>query len=244
MKRTLKIGLTALAAVSAIAAVGVAALGRHQSQLLRGAGVEKSITLDNDTLKTVALEDWEHTAGKADKKFTIPLANDCFILGAIIFNDCGLQSTGSSLGDPFGIDNSGSEDANAYNFNVLFSFEGNVGMKATFDVTSNSNNSSEEYCVQLKYANLDGADFYNNLKTISYNNLVKIPSSGGFYDNGSYKNTHKAVNMLSLTDSIEYSASGFNLMGFQFTYYESKFIQAGHKLSCMFKELKFTYTCN
>ena len=52
------------------------------------------------------------------------------------------------------------------------------------------------------------------------------------------------VNMLSITDSLEYSAAGFNVIGFQFTYYESKFIQAGHKLSCMFKELKFTYTCN
>lgn len=251
MARIIKIGLAALAVTVGALAVSVATNGInevHAATVTETDGV-KTATITSADLTQVKLENYEFDKGIYDKKFRIPLDNGAYIDGAVIFNDCGHQFVGSTLGDAFGIDNTYDEaPKNAYNFNILFSFEHvtSIGVDLRANVIGNSTNTEEKGLTWLKYASIEG-EFYEVLRDrVTYANLVNNPRDGNFYSKASYD-----VHALPMSTDKEAEANvscistGFNIAAFQFTYFDwEHYVTPGFTISAFINSLSFTYRCN
>lgn len=248
MKLGTKIGLTAFAVCATAGNIALAAYGTARADLLRGSEEPKVLSLDNAALKEVTLEDFNLGQSSPDKKFRIEIDENRYILGAFIFNDCGRQSVGPTLGDAFTIDNTDSTDPNAYNFNILFSFEKSVGLDFTFDVESNSSDGTENVEYQMKYAAIGTSNFYTKLDETSYYALVTYPSDGAaannFYDRGAYVNGSFVMDASKKSGGRSIDHENKNVVALQFKYHGNAFIKAGHKLDFTLTKLEFTYTCN
>lgn len=177
----------ALLLFSGVAALSVVAVALSTNSTLNFNDVRATsspVNLNSAALKTIALEDIDlkGVEGEYDKKFRIPLADNKYIDGAIVFQDCGSQFTGATLGDAFGIDNTASSTANAYNFQILFSLDNTSSISVDMTENASTGDGSVYTLFQLKYGNFGGADFYDNIK----NNYDKVTctqsSSGNYYD--------------------------------------------------------------
>ena len=141
----MKINNKLLLTVGAILMVGVTAgvIGTSYSSniasklLSANANGSKETTVTNVKLKDVTFETLDivdnrnnGTEVKHDKKFRIPLGGGKYILGALVYHDCGHQfigdedETDATLGETLYMDNT-FQDAgkNAFNFHILFALD-------------------------------------------------------------------------------------------------------------------------
>ena len=253
MARIIKIGLAALAVTVGTLAVSVATNGInqvHAAEVPETAGV-KTATITSADLKNTPFEDYEIVEGKHDKKFRISLPDDKYINGCIVFRDCGHQFVGSTLGDAFGIDNTYSgAPKNAYNFNILFSFEHVTKITVDFRAIVSGSGGDEHSQLELKYASLSG-EFYQGLINLNnYNSLtLSTKMSGTFYNR---TKEHRLVDPFTpsqggLADSqtLNLPDTNYNIAAMQFTYSSSSnYVNPGNKISFILNSLSFNYTCN
>ena len=254
MKSALKIGLLAVSLVSVTSALVVAAKDNNGAVAVPGlADAEPSAVVTAEMLQATELVDWDlkgEGEGHYDKKFRLNLSNGRYIDGGLIFNDCGYQSVGSTLGDPFMIDNTDTK-ANAYNFNVLFSLESSVG--AIFNFTAETGDGQDaSISYQVKHAlpkpQYQSANFYQTLEsgTYSYHDLVSTPSESAFYSTADNSYNSKSAYFYDESKDLSIScySSGYTVVAFQFTYYSSVYIDPGESLTCTLTSISFFFDCN
>ena len=252
MQRKLK-ALLLSASVATTLTVGVIALaGAHKNEsttIFAGTG---SISLDSEALKGIALEDINLNPDKADdKKFRIPLGEGKYIDGAIVFQDCGLQYTGDTLGDFFGIDNSSSPSANAYNFQILFSLEHTSSFSFSVNEKASIGDSSIYTLFQVKYGAFGGDDFYNNIR-LNYGNVVETASnSKGCYNSTDFSTNYITMNSTDKNLSNYFDSSNYNVVGLQVKYGDMDghgpteyFVQPGQWIKFALTNLTIGYSCN
>lgn len=248
MARIIKIGLTAVALSVGTLAVVAGTKGMEAAKPITVSAAIKSVELTAERLKNVVLVNHVFQEGKTDKIFRIPLDNGAYIDGAILFNDCENQYTGSTLGDAFGLHNTDVKP-NAYNFNILFSFERISEMRVNADVTSYIVDPNNYECTKMmaKYAKIDG-NFYDALGTTSYSQLVGPAGSSSFYENGSqdFNTSTCTLDASKKEQGVSYQphTSPLNVAAFQFTYDDGNLIDNGNEITCTIKSLYFEYYCN
>ena len=254
MKSTLRIGMAAVSLVSVLAIFAASEKNNDEAVALpRLAAVQPEVTVTYETLQATPLVDWDlkgEGAGHYDKKFRLNLSNGRYIDGAIIFNDCGDQSVGPTLGDPMKLDNTGNTGANAYNFNVLFSLQSTVEATFYFDLHRGGENlSSTSACLQVKHAKLKGdyhsSDFYTILESTDYADLTKFAGQGYFYSDAEGTYSTRTPNFTTGDDGVLYcGASGYTIVAFQFTYDDDKLLPGKQWISCALEEIKFQFACD
>ena len=248
-----KIKALLLSASVAALTVGVIALaGTHKNELTTIFAGTNSISLDSEALKRIALEDIHLNPEKAvnDKKFRISLGEDKYIDGAIVFQDCNLQYTGSTLGDFFGIDNTGSESANAYNFQILFSLENTSSFSFSINEKASIGNSSIYTLFQIKYGVFGGEDFYNNIR-LNYDNVIKPASiSEDCYDSIKFSTNYVTMDSTDKNLNDYYDSSNFNVVGLQVKYGDKDdhdatdyYVQPGQWIKFALTNLTIGYSC-
>lgn len=219
----------------------------------------KSVTITKEQLNRTLLSDLEGghkdaNNAKRDQKFTIELDDGKFIYGAVIFNDCGHQFIGDTLGETFGIDNTSEVSGNAYNFNFLFSFDKAIGMTATVEVATKDDSLGDqaEICTKfIKSTVGENLGFYERFTSSGgyvYSEITKLPGQSDYYSTERYQ---YAANPCDLSESPKSTTldadtktdGTYNVAVFQFTYNGSNFINAGNKISCTLQSLTFTYSC-
>lgn len=198
-----------------------------------------------------------------DSKFSISLGGQRRIDGAIIYRDCGQQFVGDFLGDRFGIHNV-SINPQAYNFNILFSFEDNVqSLNVEYSVEmelDSGESSSEQFTAQLKCTQIY-TDFYSFLESKSkdgkYEELHRLAENTDSSPNFTYfrlSGYHYEINNTIQPGSdlknqrIELTYGPYNtknLVAVQFTYYlrTSNYIKPHKWLRFKLNQLEFTHTC-
>ena len=233
--------------------VGIAVSSNHFAIHPRNAGADvtpHSVNITNAMLSNTVLEDFDLGSAKGkDKRFRINLANEKYIDGALIFNDCSYQSCGDNLAAPMGINTAGCKVDNAYDFHVLFSFE-NV-QSASFSYTSSSQGYSGLIKSIVKIGNLEG-NFYDALfenatgENGDYGKNIKDASKpGSFYFVSNYSTPTYTVEGGS--GSVECSTNtSANVVAFQLTLYDWEFdlISPNQQLQFCLSQISFTYTCN
>ena len=244
--------LLLFASVGALTVGVIALTGTHKNEstaIFAGTG---SISLDSEALKGIALEDINLNPDKADdKKFRIPLGEGKYIDGAIVFQDCGLQYTGDTLGDFFGIDNSSSPSANAYNFQILFSLEHTSSFSFSINEKTSIGDSSIYTLFQVKYGVFGGDDFYNNIR-LNYDNVVKTASiSNGCYDSIDFSTNYVTMDSTDKNLSNYLDSSNYNVVGLQVKYGDKDghdateyFVQPGQWIKFALTNLTIGYSCN
>ena len=250
MSRIIRIGSVTLAVALAVLSVVLAGNGLGEGNafpFIEGRAIaNKTVTLTGEVLKSVALEDYVIKEGKTDKRFRIPLSNGAYIDGAILLNDCDYQYTGARLGDAFGLHNTDSEP-NAYNFNILLSFEHIVEMGIDVDVYSYNTLASEYSMAMVKFAHV-GDSFYNALESTDYSVLTGLPGSSAFYANGAKDYNYRTFPLEASHTQSEVvwqpESGNLNLAAFQFTYYNNNLIDNGNEITCTIRSLRFEYSCN
>lgn len=243
-----------LSASVAALTVGVIALtGSRKNELTTVFAGTDSISLDSEALKGIALEDINLNPAKAnDKKFRISLGDDKYIDGAIVFRDCGLQYTGDTLGDFFGIDNSSSGSANAYNFQILFSLENTSSFSFSINEKASIDDNSIYTLFHVKYGNFGGENFYDNIKN-NYDNVVETAStSNGYYDSTEFSTNY--VTMDSTDKSLNnyyFDRTNYSVVGLQVKYgvkdlhdATEYFVQPGQWIKFALTNLTIGYSCN
>ena len=220
-----------------MAAAGIAnAAGLNTD--VTGALPIKTATITAEKLAATPLSDLEIQSGKHDKKFTIALDDGKYIKGAVIFGDCGYQFTGSTLGDAFGINNTDTK-ANAYNFNILFSFE--YTQNATFNLSLESNQVGACFKCIVKYAECDGEDFYGALAKKNYSNIVGDPGNAMYY--GEYGYAYDTYGAEAVERSVNLPKEDTTLAVLQFTHRNGDYIAAGNYARCTIQSIVFNYSC-
>ena len=246
MGRIINIGLAAAVLSSSAFLILAGTKGIENKEPIAIASAYKSVTLTNEQLRSVPLVHHVFNGDKVDRTFRIPLGNEAYIDGAILFNDCSYQRVGSTLGDAFGIHNTDSEP-NAYNFNIFFSFEHISEMRVNATVTSYvvDENSYERSQMMAKYAAIN-TDLYSALSSTSYSQLVGPAGSSSFYMNGApdYNYTNCTLNAASKEQGVSCQphSSPLNLAAFQFTH-DNNFIDNGNEITCTIQSLYFEYYC-
>lgn len=253
MARIIKIGLAALAVIIGTLAVSVATNGInevHAATVTETDGV-KTVTITNADLLATKLEDFTIDPKQGlDKKFRIALPDGKYIDGAVIFNDCGHQFVGDSLGDPFGIAAPSAAGAYAYNFNILFSFEHvtSITVDLRASVTGEGENTGKEAIIWLKYASLKGEFYQGLIGHSNYAELVANSRESGIYSAAYYKFEQLALSVdeeSALNLSTGASGDDINIAAFQFTQSQWKYIATpGFTTSAFINSLTFTYYCD
>ena len=250
-------GISALSL--SVAAVAINASKAKPLTIVKS-GNSKSVTFTSSQLKNVALEDIDLGGSNGlDKKFRLPLENGNYIDGAIVFRDCGHQYTGSKLGDFFGIDNPISAEANAYNFQILFSFESTVSLKVDFTEVASSNDGSVKSYFQIKYVDKEYVDFYDFIED-NYSKITEVVNSfdASFYT-GYYQETilkldnesseHAGGGYSKTENDFHFSQSGATVAALQCTYasgepWNQYYVQKNSWIKFGLDSLSFEYNCN
>ena len=261
-----KIGLSILALSTVAVCASVTALDANNAEptVVGGDASSKTVTITNADLLKVSLSDLDgghHDANndKGDQKFIIPLDGGKCIHGAIIFNDCGHQFVGDTLGDAFGIDNTYSgAGQNACNFNFLFSFDKAIQMSTTLTIKTKETGVGDvaELCTKFIYSTVaSGTDFFKRFtkgepSVYDYDKIKKLPDNAWDYygtDAGQYAASPRNLSesSINVTTSADTGTDGtYNVAAFQFTYDDVNFIEIGNKISCTLESLTFKYSCN
>lgn len=261
VKKTIFTLLT-LSAFGAFATVATLHVNKADVAVTGTGSSTKSVTISKEQLNATVLSDLEggqdnDSNNKGDQKFTIELGDGKFIYGAVIFSDCGHQFIGDTLGDAFGIDNTYSgAGRNAYNFNLLFSFDKAIGMSATVDVTATNTGVKDvaELCLKfIKSTVGTGLGFYERFtaKTggYDYDKLTKLPGAAlDYYSTGTGQYAANPCDLSTSPKNPTITANTgtdgtYNVAVFQFIYNNDDFIEINNKISCTLQSLTFTYSC-
>ena len=229
----------------------------------------KSVTLtsthfNNTVLENFAVPDNRSASpvNRPDKKFKIELEGGNYILGAIIYHDCGYQYIGTStetnatLGDAFTLDNTDTK-SNAFNFHIAFALDNIESISYNYTVTLTAPgevSANNEYCSAVRtrqYSN-DGTDesFYNELTTRGYLGVVdnKVPTEieGKYVDY--YSHTEGSFGddvFVGIPDEKQYGYNSVNTNMVFIQFHDTgKLVQAGRKIAFTLDSITFNYHCN
>ena len=254
--------------VTATIGLLVAAYSQHGAQSIsKATTTNKSLTLDKTALSNVTFEQFDivdnrkgGTEIKHDKKFRIALENGKYILGAILYHDCGHQYIGTAsevnatLADAFTMNNVGTGGTNAFNFNIVFSLDNIDSLTYYYTATLKQGETypkdSCEFYSEIKakrYAS-DGKDasFYSALTTAGYDGLLQNHNDDRKYYNsvnGSFADNFKDNN--PITKWHQAQNLNANMVVIQFNSSGSKGLIEGDKIiSFAFDSITFNYHCN
>ena len=238
MKTLTKIGIVTASIACATLTLTAATMGNNAHSITGVSAGLKYMEITSEMLAATELRDIEIWSGKTDKAFTIELEGGKYVLGAVIFSDCAYQFCGETLGDAFGINNTDSK-ANAYNFNILFSFQDTSRAKFYVDVGSTA--VGNDYVCYSKFGDCDGANFYANLGAKTYNNVIGGPANA-YWDNA-YGKTETSFASTTSSITVDGMAAYCDVMAFQFTHRNSEYIPAGGSATFTLTGAEFWYDC-
>ncbi len=210
--------------------------------------VMRKYTLTNKDLQSVTLSNHDYgraqepTNNKPDQEFRIPLTEERFIDGGLIFTDCRFLIAADNLGGKFTLDNTQDpeEKSNSYNFNFLLSVKGVKEVSLTYTVTINQF-FSDEINVRDKVRN--GVDNYNNFYddiTSRYDALKSDNNS--FYNDIGYvstkKNYYDLLGQHTITVSSTFPRNITNL------HFLGDGIPTGIIVDYQIDEIKLEFDCN
>ena len=224
LKSVILLGLVTGAAGLAVAAYGLS--NGLTAKVTRADSY--SLTIDDKTAETIALEDCEIFTGKVDKKFTYQLGSGKYIEGWILHNYVEGQTVGSYLGSQ----NTSSGDYFDYNF--IFSVRGVTSVSFNPYYIANSHGSGFSGIGVLSNAEFTncGYDFakfvkqqgytYEQVRATSDTNIygyknLTIPSGLG-YAGGRPVSTHGAFSADLICCSFTGDTGGGNEIKISFDY--------------------------
>lgn len=201
----------------------------------------ETVVLDSNALKEIELVDVDLGKSKNDKKFKFDLGNERYIEGAVLFNNYNNHFVGNTLGDVFGVDNTNSESANPYNFNIIFSIERSDSLSVDLTETSLTGDSSESTLVQVKSGYIwGGPDFYDRLKNNYAQVTARDGQQGGWYSNSTSYNITMDETSKTATD-LNHSPVGFPALALGVT--DNSYIQPGNKLQFQLNRIEIKFHC-
>lgn len=245
------LAIIAIALTTAFFGRGIDSLSTKYS-----AKADNSVTIDSETLSKAIYEPFEvidnrydDPVTKPDKKFRIPLNDNQYILGAVIFNDCANQTIGNNLSRPMYMDNDlHGDQPNAFNFNIVFGFEHLTGVTLNYFFRIQDRNPSDfkPNCeLRFKNRHYEGnsdEDFYNDLTSAGYRDIL-YKNSGRYYSDTPYTNISYGLNAdyhLSFTPA----ATDCNMLVIQLTYTEAAdFLKVGQILMFQIESITFNFEC-
>ena len=241
---TLALGATALT----IATVCYSQKGINEESLIIATEEANTRTLTSADLATATFTNYRHstrsyTEGQYDKKFQIDLGEGKYIDGLLLFADCGHQSVGDNLSEPFVIDCSSEESNNAYNFNVLLSVKGikEVSFTGTYNANTNMWTGDQNVRTNICWAHAASwdslVDFANGK---DYSQLVNSPF-GGFanYDADSFS----AASFVNASGSMDHEKKSlgddYNVINLSF----NGCVGPHKRVEFAFNSIYLKYTC-
>ncbi|MBE6126867.1 MAG: hypothetical protein E7182_02720 [Erysipelotrichaceae bacterium] len=245
MERKTKFSIVAVALSCTALISCLAAVGLKRALPIDAGSTEKTLTLTSEDLKKIELKDYEIGTKGPDKKFSIVTGEKTYIDGAFIFTDCGHQSVGETLGDPFQIDNTyEGAVSNAYNFNILFSFQHVLSMSAEVTITV-KDVGVESSVIEVKFMRIND-EFYTTIEDPEvYDKIVNL---GGINDSpfDDWESVSFDLDDATTEASVdeEPAEENMNLAAFQFTYSDTNFVCVNNVITCTLTSLSFTYSCN
>ena len=273
-KKLIGLGITGTGVLSIALAVAITSrnglLNIHNA---KGTAEPKSLTLSNTDLKNVTLADFDipdnRGAGapetKHDKKFKITRPDGKYIIGAVVYHDCGYQYIGTrneanaSLGDAFTMDNvtqpeEAAHGQNAFNFHIIFALDNIDSISYNFDVAVTDYNvekTNAAYFTAVKvrqYSNPDNTDayFYSDITTKGYKGVVDNTDGDTTYfdDAKQAKTTERTAYHSQVThDNYQNNNVGTNMVAIQFNY-AGRMFAAEKVISFTFTSITFNYHCN
>ena len=256
MKKRNVILLSSLAIITIALTTAFFGRGIDSLSIKHSAKADNSVTLTSEALSQAIYEPFEVIdnrydvpVAKPDKKFRIPLNDDQYILGAVIFNDCANQTIGNDLSKPMYMDNYlHGDQPNAFNFNIVFGFEHLTGVTLNYFFRIEDRNSSDfKPNCELRFKNRDyegnsDEDFYKDL-TDAGNRKILYKNQGSYYSNTPYTNISYGLNAdyhLSYTPA----ATDCNMLVIQLTYTEATdFLKVGQILMFQIESITFNFEC-
>ncbi len=246
-----------------------------------GDSIEK--TIDNNALSQVtfdseSLDIVDNRRGgteiKHEKKFRIPLDNGKYILGALIYHDCGNQYIGTpdevnaSLGDALTMNNYLTEEEKekeahgedpgrnkaAYNFHIAFALDNVDAFSFNYTALYSHDSESPEgetyffHAIKIRQYDNDGTDnsFYNDLSTAGYDSVLE--NNNDYYsvvDKGpGIPSRWIEVNQLYNEDVTLNRGDNSANMVIIQFNDSGKNLDPGRKISFTLNKLEFTYHCN
>ena len=214
--------------------------------------VEKSLTLDENKLKSIAFDETPYDLSSTypggsdwnpndNRSFSYEIGGGKYFEGALLFADCKHQSVGSTLGDPLVLNNGDQEGANASNFNILFNIKGVYKLAYTYDVTL-SKAATVDITLKTSVKSSSGCpNGIDGIKNYGYESLVG--PMGLFYTiGGSTDSVIAAGTTLSgFVHEFDFSTSvDKNVVSLQSNAYS---VPEGIDYSITLKSLTFYYSC-
>ena len=255
--------------VTATIGLLVAAYSQHGAQSIsKATTTNKSLTLDKTALSNVTFEQfdivdnrWGGKEIKHDKKFRIALEGGNYILGAILYHDCGNQYIGTeseenaTLGDAFTMNNVNKipVQKNAYNFNIVFALDNIDSLTYYYTTTLKQ---GEDYPkdsywfyseIKAKRYTSDGTDasFYSELTTAGYKGLLQNHNVGkDYYDFLQGSSADNFTDNNPITRWYQAQNLDANMVVIQFNNSSNGEIDAGKIISFAFNSITFNYHCN
>ena len=194
---------------------------------------------------TISLSNWSHSGkdyegGASDRQFRYELGNEKYIDGLLLFNDCGHQSVGATLGDSFVLDNTEQGSYNAFNFNIILAVKGITSARATFVYTATESNWSPltDSRIKIKY---DYTSTPYDLKTVidnkSYGAVTLTGGYSGHHVTSFSNSTFSTAG--TFQSNVSSFGSGINLISFAV----DGEVKPGVKLEISLSSLELSYTC-
>ncbi len=226
MKKNRQLALILCSAAALQAAILIPVIGNNNKPVAADETTH-SVTLNNEALQAITYEDYSlalsHSGG--DKKFQVPVDDGGYIEGALLFNDCGKQSVGTSLGSEFSM---GVSTTDQYNFNFIFAahhlLDFNVTFKVMIDGTASGSNCFTTYgkfttlgdSTTSLYDKISSAeedsDYYSSIIGLGDFWSHKETAAGGEYDGKITSN----AGWSSQSGYTEFGGSTYNLMAINF----------------------------
>ena len=149
------------------------------------------------------------------------------------------------MGDPFQIDNTyDGATSNAYNFNILFSFQHVISMSAEVTITV-KDVGVETSLIEVKFMRIDD-EFYTTIeKPEVYDKLTML---GGIPGTPYCTCESRSIDLENATTKSSVSQTpaekNLNVAAFQFIDSYPSFIRPNNIITCTLTSLSFTYSCN
>ncbi len=162
---------------------------------------------------------WEFSdkTSENEGKFRNDLDNDKYIDEAILYQDCGYQSIGPSMGDNFTLDNTTdlNEAANNFNFNIYFSVHGikSVSVNRSQKLEGADTTGSKSGMFSIKYIGKNSLDNYFKENTHGF--CKNYSESSTTYADFHAWNSTVTSSWTEITDSCVNAATGCGLFKIQ-----------------------------
>ncbi len=240
------LGALLVAATAVIATAAVLSRVINFSIIARADTYTTTVTEEMLFATQIETASWEFSdkTSENEGKFRIDLDNGKYIDGAILYQDCGYQSIGPSMGDNFTLDNTTDPNkaANNFNFNIYFSVHGiksvSVNRSQILEGEGANTTGSKSGLFSIKYIGKNSITSYFKEHTHGFCKNYS-ESSSTYADFHSWSST-VTNSWTKIPASCDNAASGCGLFKIQI---QGTGLPFGQAVKFQLNYLTLTYTC-